>query len=284
MTTKILLIGKDGLVGCELRRSLMPVGDVVAVGVVGGLPSVDLTDPEAIRALIRDVKPKVIVNAAQLGDGIDDGDISSDAYYKVNATAPGIMAQEATSIGASLVHYSTAQVFDGTSSQPYFEDSLANPVSAYGQSMLAGEVAVRRSAERFVILRLGLIYTRRTAIELLKRAAVSLSSVDTVCPTWSRSAADATAHLVSQMDIRDSWARNSGVYHLATTRNDTLRDFTWAVYDHLTTQEVDVGRPLDAGDEPSVARNWSIDCTKLYNRFGIRLPNWKECLAVAMET
>jgi len=105
---RILLIGKNGQVGWELHRSLLTLGEIIAVD----YPDIDLADADKIRQWVRDVQPDVIVNAAAYTD-VDKAESEPDLAYAVNGTAPGILAEEAKKLGATLVHFSTDFVFDG---------------------------------------------------------------------------------------------------------------------------------------------------------------------------
>src|SRR5690242_18546592 len=111
--TSILLTGKTGQVGWELRSALAPLGSLIALG----RDEMDLGDPDSIRAAIRGAKPGIIVNAAGYTT-VDKAESERDLATRVNATAPGIIAEEAKRIGALLVHYSTDYVYDGNRERP----------------------------------------------------------------------------------------------------------------------------------------------------------------------
>jgi dTDP-4-dehydrorhamnose reductase len=145
---RTLLTGRNGQVGWELERVLPTVGEVIATD----RTTLDLADGDAIRGLVRDVKPDVIVNAAAY-TAVDQAERERDMAMKINATAPGILAEESKALGALLVHYSTDYVFDGTKSKPYTETDEPRPLSAYGQSKLEGEKAIRAASCAHIILR-----------------------------------------------------------------------------------------------------------------------------------
>ena len=106
---RILLTGRNGQVGWELERALAALGEVVATD----RSSLDLNDVQAIRRVIRETRPEVIVNAAAY-TAVDKAETERDAATQTNAVAPGVMGEEAKRLGALLVHYSTDYVFDGT--------------------------------------------------------------------------------------------------------------------------------------------------------------------------
>ena len=137
---RILLIGRNGQVGWELRRTLAAFGRITATD----YPDIDLTNGDSIRRWVSDTRPQIILNAAAY-TAVDKAESEPERAMQINGTAPGILAGEAKKTGALLVHYSTDYVFDGTKTTPYVEDDLPNPLGAYGRSKLAGDQAVREA-------------------------------------------------------------------------------------------------------------------------------------------
>ena len=136
--SRILLTGKNGQIGFELCRALAPLGEVVAPDE----HELDLASPDAIRGKVREVRPRIIVNAAAY-TAVDRAESEADLAMRVNGIAPGVLAEEAKRLGALMVHYSTDYVFDGTQDRPYVESDAPNPLNAYGRSKLAGDQAIR---------------------------------------------------------------------------------------------------------------------------------------------
>ncbi len=175
---KILLTGRHGQVGWELERALPALGEVIATG----RADLDLFDTTAIRRVMRDAKPDVIVNAAA-HTAVDKAESEEGLATRINAEAPGVLAEEAKRLGALLVHYSTDYVFDGAKSSPYREDDPPNPQNAYGRSKLAGEKAILGAGCRCLILRTSWVYAPRgrnffLTIARKARAGESLRVVD----------------------------------------------------------------------------------------------------------
>ncbi|HKC43991.1 MAG TPA: NAD(P)-dependent oxidoreductase, partial [Burkholderiales bacterium] len=153
---RLLLTGANGQVGSELRRALAPLGEVVAFDRAG----LDLAQPDALIARVREVAPGAIVNAGAY-TAVDKAESEPDAASAINATAPRVLAEEAKKLGAILVHYSTDYVFDGEKASPYTEADAPNPLSAYGRSKLEGERAVIASGCRHLTLRTSWVYGTR---------------------------------------------------------------------------------------------------------------------------
>lgn len=276
----ILIIGKNGQVGSALSEALRPLGHVTAVG----RAELDLTDPDAIRAVIRAAKPDVIVNAAAY-TAVDKAESERDLAMQINAVAPGVMAEEARQQGALLVHYSTDYVFDGTKGTPYVEDDAPHPLSTYGQSKLEGERAVAATGCRHLILRTSWVYNagHSNFITTMLRLAQERSNLSVVndqigSPTWAKSLAQATAELLGKIgasfDVRD-------LFHLsaegAVSRYDLARKIielarekedgiTWATIRPTTTAEypLPAARPLSA----------VLSKDKIKRMFGLEMPGW----------
>lgn len=272
---RFLLCGRSGQVGWELERLLAPLGTVVAVG----RATLDLADVDQLRRTVREVRPDCIVNAAAF-TAVDKAETSPDAAFAVNATAPGILAEEAARLGANLVHYSTDYVFDGTKATPYTEDDAPNPINAYGRSKLAGELAVKAGTDRHVILRTSWVYGLRgqNFLRTIRRLAAERDELRIVAdqfgaPTWSRQIAAATALLLARKDVP------SGLFHLAADGETTWHGFAAAIAAAfglgprivpITTEQY----PLPAR-RPASSR---LDCSLLARECDIALPDWKEQL------
>ena len=150
---RVLIVGGAGQVGRELQRSFASFGDIVAVD----RESLDIAIPEEIRALIRRVRPQVILNAAAY-TAVDRAESEPELAMAINGDAPRVLAEEARSSDALLVHYSTDYVFDGSKAAPWIEDDAPYPLSVYGASKLAGEEAIRKVGGRYLIFRTSWVY------------------------------------------------------------------------------------------------------------------------------
>lgn len=212
--TAILLTGKTGQVGWELQHTLAPLGTVTALG----RDEMDHANPDSIRSAIRSVKPDIIVNAAGYTT-VDKAEAEAELAMRINAVAPGIIAEEAKRAGAMLVHYSTDYVFDGKQSRPYSEEDEPNPLNAYGKSKLEGERAIQAVGGTYLILRTSWVYSARgnnfvlAILRLAREKAVLQVVNDQVgSPSWARALAAATAELLRHpRRIRG----HAGIYHLS---------------------------------------------------------------------
>lgn len=216
---KILLTGKNGQVGRELQRTLASLGEIIALD----SQQMNLADPDVIIRTVRTIKPDLIVNAAAY-TAVDQAEIEPELTMAINGIAPEILAEEAKTLGAGLIHYSTDYIFDGAKTAPYVEDDEPNPLNMYGKSKLAGEQAIQASGCDHLILRTSWVYSPHgknfllTMLRLLQeREEVSVVNDQIGAPTSARQIAETTAKILAQ-----GWNEKSGVYHL-TTRGHTSR-------------------------------------------------------------
>lgn len=279
---KILLTGRKGQIGWELERALGPLGLVIATD----RTALDLAEADAIRRAVRDTKPDVIVNAAAY-TAVDKAESERELAFAINATAVGVLAQEARSLGALLVHYSTDYVFDGTKAAPYVEDDAPNPINAYGQSKLAGEMAIRSSACRFLILRTSWVYAERGQNFLLGilRKARSAQELRVVAdqigaPTSARLVARATVATMARLVQAPELA---GLYHVTARGETSWHGFAQSI---LAAAGIDADVvPIKSSEYPSAARRPAysvLDSTKFARAFGFDLPGWSTNLSDAL--
>src|SRR5690606_19445384 len=160
---RLLLLGGNGQVGTELRRSLAPLGEVVVATRDGRLGDAlacevaDLDQPGTLAGLVARIAPDVVVNAAA-HTRVDKAESEPEAAFRANAEAPWVLAEACRERDALLVHYSTDYVFDGRGTRPYREDDPVAPLGVYGASKLAGEQAVRASGARHLVFRTAWVY------------------------------------------------------------------------------------------------------------------------------
>lgn len=283
---KILLLGKNGQVGWELQRSLAPLGELIALDrhVVDGLCG-DLSDVDALRATIRQVKPDVIVNAAAY-TAVDKAESETELADRVNGQASQVMAEEAATLGAWLIHYSTDYVFSGQGSLPWQESDPVAPVNHYGASKLAGEQAITASGCKHLIFRTSWVYGARgnnfakTMLRLAKdRETLSVIADQIGAPTGADLVADVTALAIQQVLKHPEL---SGLYHLAASGEVSWHGYACHVIGFAQNNgeqlAVTVINPIETTAYPTPARrplNSRLDTQKLRDNFSLHLPDWQ---------
>lgn len=280
---KILILGANGQVGWELRRLLARSGGVTA----WDRSDADLEDTARLRSRLLGASPDVIVNAAAY-TAVDRAETDCEAAFRVNAEAVGVLAESARETGAWLVHYSTDYVFDGEKSGPYVETDAPNPLSVYGRSKLGGEVAIRESGCRHLVLRTSWVFASRgrnflkTILGLAaERDELRIVDDQQGAPTGARLIAEATRTAIERLAAGDA---AGGTYHLAA-RGGT----TWCGYARFVIGEARrLGCPMRVRDDrivpiptaayPQPARrplNSTLNTDKIVAWLGIQLPPWQ---------
>ena len=285
---KILLLGKNGQVGWELQRSLAPLGELIACDFDSpGELRADFSRPESLRPLIRAVRPDVIVNSAA-HTAVDKAESEVEFARALNATAPGVVAQEAATLDALLVHYSTDYVFGGSGNAPRAEDAATAPLSVYGRTKLEGEELIRASGCAHLILRTSWVYAARGgnfARTMLKLAAEReiLNVIDDQfgAPTGAELLADVTAHTVLRTRAEPALY---GTYHCVAGGETNWHGYARFVIEwaRANGQAIKVAanaiNPIATSAYPTPAQrplNSRLDTRKLQAAFGLQLPHWQ---------
>ena len=281
---RILLTGAQGQVGWELRRSLAPLGEVIATTRADG----DLARPDVLLQTIRTLRPQIIVNAAAY-TAVDRAEQESELALRVNADAPGLLAEAARSLDALLVHYSTDYVFDGRLDRPYRENDPPGPLGVYGASKFAGEQAIAASGCCHLILRTSWVYGARghnfllTILRLAREERpLRIVADQTGAPTWCRMLAEATALALADPAVRDK----SGLYHLSAAGATTWHGFAQAALESLRGPAAPPVTPIGTADYPLPARRPAhscLDSSRFRASFGLALPDWRDSLELCLQ-
>lgn len=287
-TPRILVFGRVGQVGWELRHKLATIGHVTSVD----FPEIDFSKPDTVRGAIRSAEPTVIINAAAY-TAVDKAESTPDPAWAINATGPAIIAEEAKRSGAFMVHYSTDYVYNGAKLGPWVETDATGPLNVYGQTKLAGDEAIASSGCDYVILRTSWVYGARGANFLLtmlrlakERPELRIVDDQTGSPTTSECLAQATAQIVSQVVSPGSGLNGrSGVYHLTSSGATTWFGFARAFLSKQPTMPKLT--PITTADYPVPAarpKNSVLSCQRVADAFGVQMPSWELALDLVLET
>lgn len=282
---KILLIGKNGQVGWELQRSLSTLGELVAVDFFDKTLCGDLTDPEGIAQTIHTVKPDVVVNAAA-HTAVDKAESERELSQLLNADSVEVIAKETARLGALLIHYSTDYVFNGGGEHYRQEDEQPAPLNVYGETKLAGELAIARHNPRHFIFRTSWVYATRganfakTMLRLAKdKESLSIINDQHGAPTGAELLADCTATAIRTE--RDNKSLH-GTYHLVAGGETTWYDYAQYVFSVATelgeTLAIKEVNGVDTSSYPTPAKrphNSRLSNLKFQNAFAVTLPDWK---------
>ncbi|WPC05485.1 dTDP-4-dehydrorhamnose reductase [Pseudomonas benzenivorans] len=286
---RILLLGEHGQVGRELQLSLAGQGELI----VRGSARLDLAHPEQIRQQVRELRPELIINAAA-HTAVDQAESEPELAFAINATAPGVLAEEAVALGVPLIHYSTDYVFDGRKPAPYCEDDTPNPLGVYGRSKLAGERAIQAIGGPHLILRTSWVYSRhgRNFLLTMQRLLQERDELKVVAdqigtPTWAGSIATATAQLIQHW--QGGQAGPWGLYHLSARGETSWFGFASAIAEQLRAEGRSLARlqAIPSSAYPTPAQrplNSRLDCTRLQRDWGVALPDWQAALRECLDS
>jgi dTDP-4-dehydrorhamnose reductase len=290
---KILLFGKNGQLGWELERTLAALGNVHVLG----QNELDLQDLKALKQVMLTTQPDVIVNASAY-TAVDRAEQEKEIAMRINAEAPGVMAQTAKEIRSVFIHYSTDYVFDGSQRTPYTESDKVNPLNVYGQSKLSGEQAAAEARGAHVILRTSWVYSLRGDgfVSKVLRWARSQETLKIVSdqvgsPTWARALAETTTLMLARStpNLFDYFSEHAGIYHLGGLGSVSRLDFAREILRLDPHKEEQICKRLEpalTADFPTPAvrpLTTTLNCSRFSTIFGLSLPAWQDALRLAME-
>ena len=270
----ILVFGKTGQVATELQR----FSGVMALG----RDDVDLSDPAACAAAIRENAPMAVINAAAY-TAVDRAEDEETLATVINGDSPTAMAKACASLGIPLVHISSDYVFGGTGNMPYRPDETTEPQNAYGRSKLAGEQGIRNSGAVYAILRTSWVVSAHGVnfVKTMLRLSDTRDALNVVAdqiggPTPARDIAKACLQIANQL-IQNT--TKSGTYHFSGALDVSWADFATEIFAQAgRTMTV---TPIPTAEYPTPAKrplNSRMDCCSTEQVFGIKRPNWQDGL------
>ena len=286
---RILITGGDGQLGWELAQAFSSRGEIFSVD----RASLDLSSPDAIRARCREIKPSLILNAAAY-TAVDKAESEPDLAMRINGDAPGILAEEANRLEATLVHYSTDYVFDGAARESYREDDPTAPQNVYGRTKLVGEQAIRATAKRYAIFRTSWLYGNRrqnfmlTMLRLAReRDELRVVADQTGSPTWARIVAEMTARSLREAGNPELNIDN-GVYHLTASGQTSWHGFAEAILAATADEPRRASRviAITTGELQTAAKRPSFSVLrldKLQAALGLNISDWQTQLTACMQ-
>jgi dTDP-4-dehydrorhamnose reductase len=298
---KVLLLGGSGQVGTEWRQLLAQQGSERVQWWAPARPELDLANLLAVHDAVMRYAPDLIVNAAAY-TAVDQAESEPELARTVNAELPTVLAKAAAEVGASLLHYSTDYVFEGSGSQPYRETDPVHPLSVYGKTKAEGETGIRQHLARHLLLRTSWVMgaTGGNFLKTMLRLATEREQLRVVAdqtgvPTPARLLAQMGWHAWQQCLHEDSTSALSsswGLYHLAP-RGETH----WCEYAQFVLREArsrgwtlkagpEQVTPITTADYPTPAQrpaNSRLDVSHFEQVFGVTLPPWQEGVLATLD-
>jgi dTDP-4-dehydrorhamnose reductase len=254
-----------------------------------GRPHFDFDRPETIDTVFRQTAPTLVVNAAAY-TAVDAAETDEEAALRANRDGPAHLARRCAAAEIPLIHISTDYVFDGNKGAPYIETDPTSPQCAYGRSKLAGEQALQGIHSRVIVLRTSWLYaaTGKNFVRTMLNAATKTDRLRVVadqtgCPTAADDLAAAILAIATRI-AGDGWQDPfAGIFHAAGTGGTTWHAFAKAIFAEAVRHGTNppIVDAITTADWPTPARrppDSRLDCTKLFERFAIRLPPWRASL------
>lgn len=295
MSLKVLITGAKGQLGSELGRCLAnmqaEIGSISEAYVDAQVflcdsSILDIADKDAVSKAFQEIEPDIVFNCAAFTN-VDGCELNEDAAYAVNATGPENLAQAAKGCGAKLVHVSTDYVFPGTDPTPRIEDDEPAPISAYGRTKLAGEIAVRKNCDEYFIVRTAWLYgyNGKNFVKTMIGLGEKFDEVTVVNDQFGNpTSANDLAYTILKLALTDDY----GIYH--ATNEGTC---SWAEFAAAIMQ----GAGLDCRIVPVKSAQWkemhpesaarpafsSLENKRLVDTIGNDMRPWQDALASYFE-
>lgn len=279
----IMVTGGAGQLASSLA-ALAP-GRVTVVG----RPGFDFDRPGSVAEMFGTLQPSLVVNAAAW-TAVDAAEANPEAATRANRDGPAALAALCRRAGVSLIHVSTDYVFDGEKGAPYLETDAPNPTGVYGATKLAGEQAALAEWNQTAVLRTSWVYSTvgKNFVRTMLNAALKTSALRVVgdqkgCPTTADDLAAAILGVATQLQA--AWRPEfGGVFHAAGDGWTTWHGLAAAAFEEAARhgRAMPSVQPIATADWPTPARRPAdsrLDCTKLDDVFGVRLPPWRPSLA-----
>ena len=281
---KILLTGSNGQVGFELKNKLRALGEVIATN----REELDLTNLDAIRTFIDQIKPDIIINTAAY-TAVDKAESEPDLAYKINTLAPEVLADKARELDIPLIHFSTDYVFDGLKKEAYVETDKTNPQSVYGKTKCEGEEKIRKHPKH-IILRTSWVFGSH-GNNFLKTILRLIQEKDSLNIVGDQCGSPASVSMLSDVTLKiaDTILKNKnfndyGAYHVTTEGETNRHSYASLIASEAMKLNVKIKcapdkiHPILTSEFPTAAKrplNSRLNTDKIKKTFMLELPHWE---------
>jgi dTDP-4-dehydrorhamnose reductase len=291
MAQRIFIAGEHGQVAQALGRAYKLRSDNVAML---GRSSISVTNASDLLSAVMAFNPGFVINAAGY-TAVDKAEDDKEAAFAVNRDGAGFVAAAAKAAGVPVIHLSTDYVFDGGKQAPYRETDPTNPLNVYGESKLAGEIAVASSTSNYVILRTSWVCSPigHNFVKTMLRLAHDRDEVAVVddqwgCPTFAADLAAVIVSIGDKLASADDRSRFCGIYHASGAGETTWYRFAR----EIMAQSAAKGGPacrvraIASSEYPTRAKRPAyscLDCSKIKRVFDISPPRWQISLQACLD-
>lgn len=285
----ILVTGANGQLGREMQAVTRESKDhYIFTDVCEGYTHLDITSADDIRQMVRQNQVKCVINCAAWTN-VDAAETAGDIVERLNATAPGYLAEAMAEVGGLLVHVSTDYVFGAEPyNTPCREDQQGTPTGVYGQTKLHGEQLIKRSGADHIIIRTAWLYSEfgHNFVKTMMSLTASKPQLNVVfdqcgTPTY---ALDLAAAILDIVENR-KYVGHSGVYHYSNEGVCSWYDFAVNIARLAGNTDCDI-RPCHSDEFPSPVKRPAysvLDKTKIKRVFGLDIPYWTDSLRQCMQ-
>ncbi|WP_217542776.1 dTDP-4-dehydrorhamnose reductase [Vibrio metschnikovii] len=284
---RVLVTGCNGQVGRCLTDKLLNNANIILLAV--DRAELDITNQLAVNKAVNKFKPTVIINAAA-HTAVDKAEEEVELSYAINRDGPMYLAQAAQSVGAAILHISTDYVFEGNKAGEYVETDATNPQGIYGESKLAGEIAVINACEKHIILRTSWVFAEhgnnfvKTMLCLGEcRDELSIVGDQFGGPTYAGDIANALIEIVKH--IANGEEVEYGIYHYSGLPHVSWYEFAEVIFDSAVNLGVLKKKPnllsITTSQYPTKARrpsNSKLSTKKITETFAIQPSHWELAL------
>ncbi|MEZ9740392.1 dTDP-4-dehydrorhamnose reductase [Vibrio splendidus] len=284
---RVLITGCYGQVGYCLTQQLADEESTIVLAL--DRDRLDITNQDAVNTIVDDFQPNIIINAAA-HTAVDKAEEEVDLSYAINRDGPSYLALAAQRIGAAILHISTDYVFEGNKVGEYVENDTTNPQGVYGESKLAGEIAVIGACDKHIILRTAWVFGENGSnfVKTMLRLAATRNELSIVGdqfggPTYAGDIARALIQIAKRITEGDEI--EYGVYHYSGSPHVSWFEFSDAIFDATVKQKVILNKPIltsiTTDEYPTPAKRPSNSClstNKITTAFSIEASDWKAAL------
>ncbi|CAH6795201.1 dTDP-4-dehydrorhamnose reductase [Vibrio chagasii] len=284
---RVLITGCHGQVGTCLTEQLNQDENTTILAL--DREHLDITNQDSVNAVVSEFQPTIIINAAA-HTAVDKAEEEVDLSYAINRDGPKYLAQAAQTIDAVILHISTDYVFEGSKVGDYIETDTTNPQGVYGESKLAGEIAVAQSCEKHIILRTAWVFGEsgnnfvKTMLRLGQtRDALNIVGDQFGGPTFAGDIASTLIQIAKR--ITQGSEVEYGVYHYSGLPHVSWFDFADAIFDVAVKKKVLESKPtltsITTDQYPTPAKrpsNSRLSNDKIMASFSIEASDWKAAL------
>ena len=286
---KILVLGSKGQLGqCLSDQLAITEHDVVYTS----RGKIDIAEFEVTKAQILEISPDIVINATAY-TAVDKAEEERQSADRINHLAVANISNICNQLDCWLIHVSTDYVFDGNSEVPYKEDNPTNPQGVYGNSKLKGEVAIKASGCKYLIIRTAWVYSEygnnflKTMLRLgADRDELSIVGDQIGCPTYAQDIAKSIVSILSCLDLKDS---SSGIYHYCGDEPCSWYDFARAIFLEAEVQGLKTPsyvKSVTTADYPTPAIRPAysvLDCSKIESCFEVTRSNWRDGIKIVID-